>query len=876
MGGGRVWGILSASRPPTVRAKTPLLQQYFRIKAEHPGVLLAMRVGDFYEFYGEDAEVAARTLEIALTAREDGGTKIPMAGVPYHAVERYLARLVAAGMRVALCDQLEDPKQAKGLVRRGVTRILTPGTLMEDSMLSSERNNFLAAVCSHEGRVGLAFLDTSTGEFAVTELEGEQAEERMQQELARLRPAELLASPPVSEWLESVRQALGVSVTEAGPPALAQAERKLLDQFGVSNLNGFGVEGKPQAVVAAAMVLAYAEAMKLPLSHVEGLTTYSVDGFMRLDLATRRSLELTQNLSDGGRRYTLLAVLDQTVTPMGARMLRRWIEQPLLDLGAIRQRQEAVQQMVDQAMSRGDLRDGLKRLADMERLVSRSAAGLAGPRDLAMLRNSLAALPSLAGPLRKLGLGRVEELREQISDHTELLMLLDRALVPDPPHLLRDGGVIREGYDLELDKLRDLARNGRRYIAELEQQERARTGIASLKVGFNAVFGYYLEVSRANSDKVPQDYVRKQTTANAERFITAELKEHESQVLGAEDKAVALEADLFQRLRERVAAQAGPLLQTARALAEVDVLAALAEAASAYGYVRPEVVEEDLLEIRSGRHPVVEANTLNFVPNDTRLGQPGTDEPRLMILTGPNMSGKSTYLRQNALIVLMAQIGSFVPAKGARIGLCDRIFARIGAKDELALGQSTFMVEMVESANILNHAMQRSLVILDEVGRGTSTFDGLAIAWAMVEHLAEVGAKTLFATHYHQLNQLEGQIRGVANFRVAVEEVGEEVVWTHRVLPGGTDRSYGIHVARMAGVPPSVLRRAAEVLAELERKSEPVRAVEPKRQRLQLTLFDMEPSPLEEELRSIDVNRLTPIEALQKLEDLKRRLSGRG
>ncbi|MCX7799204.1 MAG: DNA mismatch repair protein MutS [Fimbriimonadales bacterium] len=858
-----------------MRAKTPLLQQYFRIKAEHPGVLLAMRVGDFYEFYGEDAEVAARALEIVLTAREDGGSRIPMAGVPYHAVERYLARLVAAGHRVALCDQLEDPKQAKGLVRRGVTRILTPGTLMEDSMLSSERNNFLAAVCARDGRIGLAFLDTSTGEFAVTEIEGDQAEERLQQELARLRPAELLAAPTVGDWLEGVRQALGVAVTETGPPSPAQAERKLLDQFQVSNLHGFGVEGRQQAVVAAAMVLSYAEAMKLPLAHVESLSTYSIEGFMRLDLATRRSLELTQNLSDGSRRHTLLSVLDHTVTAMGARLMRRWIEQPLLDLQAIRRRLEAVEQMATQAISRGDLRDGLKRLADMERLVSRAATGLAGPRDLAALRNSLAALPALAAPLRKLGLGRVEELREQIADHTDLLMLLDRALVPDPPHLLRDGGVIREGYDLELDKLRDLARNGRRYIAELEQQERARTGIASLKVGFNAVFGYYLEVSRANLDKVPPEYVRKQTTANAERFITAELKEHESQVLGAEDKAAALEADLFQRLRARVAEQAGPLLQTARALAEVDVLAALAEAAAMHGYTRPEVVEEDVLEVEGGRHPVVEASSLNFVPNDTSLGPPGGERPRLMILTGPNMSGKSTYLRQNALIVLMAQVGSFVPARSARIGLCDRIFARIGAKDELALGQSTFMVEMVESANILNHASERSLVILDEVGRGTSTFDGLAIAWAMVEYLAELGAKTLFATHYHQLNQLEGQIQGVANFRVAVEEVGEEVVWTHRVLPGGTDRSYGIHVARMAGVPQPVLRRAAEVLAELERKSEPVRAVEPKVRRLQLSLFELEPSPLEEELRRLDLDRLTPIEALKKLDDLKRRLSER-
>lgn len=853
-----------------------MLQQYFAAKAEHPGVLLAMRVGDFYEFYGEDADIAADALQITLTGREDGSNgRISMAGVPFHSVEKYLAKLLQKGMKVALCDQLEDPKTTKGLIKRGVTRVLTPGTLVEDSMLASGQNNFLAAICVQDGRAGLAVLDPSTGEFAVTEIAGDEQQERLIQELARIRPTELLVGPHAEAYGELATGALGTAVTEHGALPLERATRKLVEQFQVANLNGFGCDDKPSAVVAASMILAYAEKNRLPLSHVDGLSTYSVDGYMRLDPATRRSLELTQNMADGGRRFTLLSVMDDTVTAMGARLVRRWIEQPLLDIATICARQDAIERLIGQALVRGDLRDGLKRLSDLERLVSRAAAGLASPRDLAALRNSLLALPALAQPLHKVGLGRLQELREQISEHQELCTVLDRALVADPPHTVREGGVMKEGYDLELDKLRDLSRNGKGYIASLEQAERARTGLTNLKVGFNSVFGYYLEVSKAYSDRVPAEYIRKQTTANAERYITAELKEHESLVLGAEEKAVALESDLFNRLRNRVAEHASALLQTARALAEVDVLAALAEVASRKGYVRPEIVETDVLEVKSGRHPVVEATASGFVPNDSNVGTGKGEEAgdRCLILTGPNMAGKSTYLRQNALIVLLAQIGSFVPAEHCRLGLCDRIFARIGAKDELALGQSTFMVEMVESANILNHATDRSLVILDEVGRGTSTYDGLAIAWAMIEHLAEVGAKTFFATHYHQLNALADQMPSVANYRVAVEEFGDDIVWTHRVLPGGTDRSYGIHVARMAGVPAPVLKRAGEILAELEEKSEAPKAVPATTQRLQLSLFEFEEPPVVRALQKLDVNSLTPLEALRLLDEWKRKFA---
>jgi DNA mismatch repair protein MutS len=851
-----------------------MLQQYFAAKAEHPGVLLAMRVGDFYEFYGDDAVTAATALEITLTGREDGPNgRVAMAGVPYHSVEKYLARLLQAGLKVALCDQLEDPKSTKGLIKRGVTRVLTRGTLLEDSMLQAGQNNFLAAICVQDGAAGLAILDSSTGEFAVTEIGAEAAQELLLQELSRIKPTELLVGPLAAQYGEMASQALGSSVTEVKPLTADRAARKLLEQFQVANLKGFGCDDKPSAVVAASMILNYAEKNKLPLVHVDSLVTYSVDGYMRMDPATRKSLELTQNMTDGTRRHTLLGVLDETVTPMGARLMRRWVEQPLLDIEAIQLRQAAVARLHQFALIRGELRDAMKGLADIERLVSRCATGLANPRDLFGLRTTLLSLPLVAEPLRQVGVGRLHDLRTQLVDHGPLARALDKALASEPPMTLRDGGVIKTGFDLELDKLRDLSRNGKAYIASLEKSEREKTGIGTLKVGFNSVFGYYLEVSKTHSDKVPDSYIRKQTTANAERYITAELKDHESRVLGAEEKAVALEADIFQRLRLQVVEHSRDLLQTSRALAEADVLAGLAEVASIRRYVKPELDAGDVMEITSGRHPVVEANSGNFVPNDLRIGPAGESIARALILTGPNMAGKSTYLRQNALIAILAQIGSFVPANKAVLGLSDRIFARIGAKDELALGQSTFMVEMIESANILNHATQRSFVILDEIGRGTSTYDGLAIAWAMVEHLAGVSAKTLFATHYHQLNALADQLPGIANYRVAVEEIGDRIVWTHRVLAGGTDRSYGIHVARMAGVPSPVLHRATEILQELEGKGSAPKAVPVAGKPLQLTLFEFEEPPVMRELQGLDVNSLTPLEALKLLDDWKTRFA---
>lgn len=849
-----------------MKPRTPMLQQYFQAKEAHPGVLMAMRVGDFYEFYGEDAETAASLLQITLTGREDAvNGRIPMAGVPFHSVEKYLAKLVSLGQKVALCDQVEDPKTAKGLVKRAVTRVLTPGTVLEDSMLSAGSNNYLSALCLVGGKAGFATLDPSTGEFLVTEFEGAELQDLVLQELARLRPSELLLTSSVFEISEAASGQLGIATTEWDALDPNRAERRLHEQFRVASLDGFGLNDRPSSWIAAAMVLSYATKNGLELSHVESLSSYSVESFMALDPATRRALELTSNLADGSKRYTLLSVLDMTVTVLGARMMRRWVEQPLLDARTIRLRHDSVEKLVKAGLHRADLRDALRKLSDLERLVGRCATGIAGPRDLAAMRSTLLALPDLDGPLSKVCEGRIAELQGMLGDHRELAFLLSKSIVPDPPHSVRDGGVIQEGFDLELDKLRELGRDGRKFIAELEKEERERTGIATLKVGYNSVFGYYLEVSKIHQEKIPAEYIRKQTTANTERYITAALKEHESAVLGAGDKSQSLEAEIFGRLRTRVAEHAASLLQTARALAELDVLASFAEVAVTRDLRRPELVESDVLEIEQGRHAVVEANGPNFVPNDTHFDE----QTRLMVLTGPNMSGKSTYLRQVATIVLLAQIGSFVPAKKARLGLCDRIFARIGAKDEIALGQSTFMVEMVESAFILNHSTDRSLVILDEVGRGTSTYDGLAIAWAMLERLTEIRGKTMFATHYHQLNVLADQLPGVVNYRVSVKEVGDDIVWTHKVLPGGTDRSYGIHVARKAGVPRSVLARAAEILEGLE-QTESSTVPKASVRNLQLTLFEMEDPKVVKQLKELDVDTLTPLQAIALLGEWKK------
>jgi len=1242
----------------TFKPQTPILQQYFRIKAQYPEVLLAMQVGDFYEFYGPDAELVARELEIVLTGREDGTNgRIPMAGVPIHAYERYFAKLVQKGYRLAICDQVEDPKLAKGLVKRRVTRILTPGTVVEDSMLDATANNYLVAAVIGDPVHGLGVVDVSTGEFLTTEIGGEARSEKLLDEIFRLEPAEILVPEEQTELIQTLREQTSATITPIRLSELVgrDARQILLNHFGVETLRGFGCEEYTRGLDAAAVVLRYLQQNQFQtLQHIRTLATYSVERFMYLDGTARRHLELTQNLLDGSRRYTLLSVLDVTCSPMGARLLKRWLDEPLLNVDAINARLDAVETLTQHNLHREALRERLRRMADLERLIARACTGTANARDLVALRNSLQELPSLHSELQNLletvsteqadeGDGHISSLLMSLAPRLapleELRSLLERALVDEPPANLQTGGIIRDGFDPELDRLRQVRTEGRNWIAQLEAEERRRTGIPSLKVGYNAVFGYYIEVSKPHLNKVPADYIRKQTTTQAERFITPALKEQEAILLGAEERINALEYELFCRVRDEVARNAPAIQSLARALAELDALCAFAENAVRHHYTRPQVDTEDRLLILGGRHPVVERYSENpFVPNDCHLHP----EQRLIILTGPNMSGKclvgetllfttqgivplrafmppdarmgeftpieagvqtyegvqratrfyhggaqatirittrlgytlegtpehrvwvrrpdgtegwamlgelkegdfvaiargfdlwghqtalpapaecfhhntkwydlpgelspqlaywlgllvgdgtltyqyaitfsnkdpylieefcrlseelfgyrpcrkangkdfvitslqirhwlaqigldytaaaqkhvpecilraprecvvaflqglfdtdgyvsakygnvflstaseqlarevhtillnfgilaslrvklvkgkpyheiaiygeeairfhetigfrlprkqayrekasplrypniggiryydpvvcieqghaevydlcvepdhhyiaqgfvshnSTYIRQNALIVLMAHIGSFVPADRAEIGLVDRIFTRVGARDELATGQSTFMVEMIETANILNNASPRSLVILDEIGRGTSTYDGLAIAWAVAEYLHAMGCKVLFATHYHYLNELANRLEGVANYRVAVKEQGDRIIWLHKVLPGGTDRSYGIHVARMSGVPPEVIERAEQILREFERRGvqaspglppEQVSAIQTRK--LQLTLFEAEEHPLLEELRQLDPTALTPVEALMKLDEWKRR-----
>ena len=873
----------------TIQPQTPMLQQYFRAKAEYPEALLMMRVGDFYELYGEDAEIAARELEIVLTGRDDGKNgRVPMAGVPYHAVERYVARLVQKGYKVALMDQMEDPRFARGLVKRKVTRVLTPGTVLEDSMLEERSNNYLVAAVAGEKLSGLGVVDVSTGEFLATEIRGELSLARIVQEIVRLQPAECLVPKDATDLAAAIEEACNATVTLYDPQEYADrrdARQLLLQHFQTQSLRGFGCEDYSVGLEAAAMVLRYLKRNQVSaLQHIRTLSTYSVDNFMYLDAAARRNLELTRSLVDGSRKGTLIEVLDMTRTAMGARLLRRWLDEPLQDIEAIETRLQCVQELVNDSLTREEVRHQLGRLGDLERLTSRIATGVALPRDLAALRQSLQVLPELHAALQPVQTPRLQHLREAIRGIPDLVGFIARAIVDDPPATLKDGGVIRDGFHAELDAIRRAQREGKQWIAELELRERERTGIPSLKVGYNAVFGYYIEVSKPHLSKVPADYLRKQTTANGERFITPELKEMEAQITGAEERALILEQELFSMVREEVALHAPEILDIARAVAELDVLANFAEVAVRNDYHRPVVHPGTHIRIRNGRHPVVERFGMQtFIPNDCVLD----DGQRMIVLTGPNMSGKSTYLRQVALICLMAHIGSFVPADEAEIALIDRIFTRVGAHDELATGQSTFMVEMTETATILNHATERSLVVLDEIGRGTSTYDGLAIAWAVAEALVQIGCKTLFATHYHYLNELANLMPGVRNYRVAVKEQGEQIIWLHKVLPGGTDKSYGIQVARMAGVPPEVVARAQEILRDLERQStqrggmasaiapdaEAVSSVKVHKRKLQLTLFEAEKHPVIEELEKMDVTTLSPLEALLKINEWKKQLN---
>ena len=856
---------------------TPSRRQYLDVKAQYPDAVLFFRLGDFYEVFDDDAHLAAKELDLVLTSRPQGkGKRTPMAGVPHHAAEGYIARLIAKGYKVALCEQLGD-KPVNGLMPRDVVRVFTAGTVIEPGMLEAGRNNYLVAAIVDGERAGLAYADISTGEFATTQVNGRR---RLVEELARLNPAELLV--PDSEHTLH-QEARTVSKLPDWRFELGNASQTILRHFGVKTLDGFGCEGKPLATRAAGAILHYLqETQKGSVGQIQRLATYSTEGYMALDSNSRRNLELTESIN-GNRSDSLLAVLNETVTSMGARLLRQRITRPLLNIDDLNQRLDQVEACFNDALLRADIQAPLSRMPDIERLTNRALGGKATPRDLENLGQALATLPDLknlpilntedeASPNAQL-----HALLQQVDPCREVVVLIEQAIAEDAPANLNKMGVIKRGFSPELDGVMNSSAHARQWVDELEPRERDRTGISSLKVGFNKVFGYYIEVTKANSQHVPDDYIRKQTLTNAERYITPELKEYETLILNAEERILQIEERLFKEVCQQVGSYSPRLLHTAQVLAKIDVAAALAEVAATHGYTRPSLTIENCLHIEAGRHPVVERSLLQmgsvgdrFVPNDAHM----TATERIQIITGPNMSGKSTYLRQVALIVLMAQIGSFVPAEKATIGLTDRIFTRIGAHDELHAGRSTFMVEMVETAEILNHATHRSLLILDEIGRGTSTYDGLAIAWAIVEYLhnhPRLKPRTLFATHYHELTGLADLLPLVANYSVAAAEEGDTIVFLHQIVPGGADRSYGIHVAQLAGLPRDVIGRANEILRELEQHA-PTTAVEPSRltQTQQMALFP-ESSPILDELKELDVNSMSPLEAINKLYEWQRR-----
>lgn len=844
---------------------TPIRQQYLEIKRDYPNTILFFRLGDFYETFDEDAETTARELDIVLTSRPIGkGLRAPLAGIPYHAVENYLARLIEKGFHVAICEQVGD-QPSKGIFPRKVVRVVTPGTVIEPGLLPGDANNYLASVIldastslsAGSGRAAVAYADITTGEFAATELPAES----LRAELTRLHAAEIIHPD---------NQTLNDSLTGHFTPWPAwhfepgKCEETLLTHFQASTLDGFGLKEQRLAVRAAGAILQYIkDTQPDSLNLLTGLRSYSLNEFMTLDAATRRNLELDETLH-GERKGSLLGVLDQTVTPMGKRMIHQWVSQPLLSVEKIKARQDGVQFFFERGMQRAELRAALKPLADLERLTNRIIAGHAQPRDMVALRDTLGRLPGIAANIETAGGKNKGQAVPSPQPCEEELEPLQSAIADEPPATLQNTGVIRPGYSQELDSVVEASQHARDWIAKLESVERERTGIKTLKVGYNKVFGYYIEISRGAAGKAPENYIRKQTLVNGERFITPEMKEYETLVLNAEERIREIEVRLFREVCATLSKSAHKLLETARALAEMDVLAALAEIAAVGGYSRPEVHEGSELEIREGRHPVVEQSLHGerYVPNDV-IFEKGEI---VRVITGPNMSGKSTYLRQAALIVLMAQMGSFVPAESAKIGLVDRIFTRIGAQDEIHAGQSTFMVEMIEAANILHHATPRSLLILDEIGRGTSTYDGVSIAWAVVEYIhnhPHLRAKTLFATHYHELTQLADLLPGIRNYNVAVTEADGKVVFLHKIVAGGADKSYGIHVAQLAGLPGPIIQRANEIMAELEKSSGQAVHINPHMAQ-QAALFP-ETSPLLDELGTLDVNSLSPIEALNKL-----------
>jgi len=875
--------------PPSKLPQTPAMRQFHRMKAEHPDALLFFRMGDFYEMFFDDAVAASEALEIALTSRskDQSGEPVPMCGVPYHAAPGYISRLVAQGFRVALCEQMEDPRTAKGVVHRDVVRVITPGTQLEASALDASETSYVLALDPGSTSVGAAWLDATTGEFFAAEWSGPGRFDRLRDEIGATRPREILVrgNAELPGWLTDPAQpegAISRAPVEDRSFEQERARRELLAHFGVVSLEAFGCEGLPRATAAAGAALRYIrETQKRDLTHVTSLTTRGAGDLLIIDSVTRRNLELTESMADGSRRGTLLDVLDHTRTPMGARLLRDRILRPLVELERIQDRLDAVEELAFRALDRGRLRETLGGVQDLDRILGRVTLGTAGPRDLVALASSLRALPGAAEALAECLAPLVRRLLKDLDPPLDLAEKVEKTLVDEPPALLREGGVIRDGVDPELDELRSTSRGGRATIAAIEERERERTGISNLKVRFNRVFGYYIEVSKTNLGLVPDDYIRKQTIANGERYITPELKEHEERVLRADELILEHEARLFEALREQVAAAAKRIQQTSRATAALDVLVCLAEAATRFDYVKPRLTRGDELSFVEGRHPIMERVLDDpFVANDLAMGD---NSARLFVLTGPNMGGKSTFLRQVALISVMAQMGGFVPAREAKLGLVDRVFTRVGASDQILRGQSTFMVEMQETALILRHATKRSLVLLDEIGRGTATFDGLSIAWAVAEHIArsESGPKTIFATHYHELVDLAADIPTVGNLHVAAREWQDTIVFLRKIESGGSDRSFGIQVARLAGLPATVVVRAQEILGNLEstefdREGRPRLAHSEQDDApgvRQLALFSGQEEAVVEELRRADPDTLTPMQALALLAELRKRLS---
>ncbi len=857
---------------------TPMMQQYLKIKEENKDAILFFRLGDFYEMFNEDAVLASQELDLTLTSRDRSRPeeeRTPMCGVPYHSCEGYIARLIAKGYKVAICEQTEDPAAAKGLVKRDIIRVVTPGTV-DSSMLEGSQANYICGIYLDEESAGVCFCDVTTGRTHATAFSGAERLEHVVNELGRFSPAEAVLSPGAAAE-GALRDLLGEKFrcrAEARPAACFKLEactRQVERQYG---REAAGQVPRPAALLALGGLLGYLyETQRTDLSYIKDLEYYEQGRFMELDLNARRNLELTATLRGKEKRGSLLWVLDRTRTAMGARLLRSWLERPLLSVAAIRRRLGAVEELVRDAVAREELTAVLSGINDMERLIGRVVYGSAGGRDMASLRASLERLPGLRAQLAPLTAPLLRELAEGLDTLEDVYELLCRAIVDEPPFSVREGGFIRPGYDGEVDRLRGILSGGKNVIAEVEAREKEKTGIKSLKVGYNKVFGYYIEVSKSYYSQVPETYIRKQTLANCERYITQELKELENTVLTASDRATGLEYDLFQELRGQVGAQMGRVQAAAAAVAALDALCSLAAAAVRGRYCRPEVDESGVIEIHEGRHPVVERVLKDslFVPNDTYMGE---RENRVAIITGPNMAGKSTYMRQVALITLMAQIGSFVPARAARIGVVDRIFTRIGASDDLSAGQSTFMVEMTEVADILKHATGRSLLILDEIGRGTSTFDGMSIAQAVLEHCSRrLGAKTLFATHYHELTELEDTLSGVKNYSIAIKSRGDDLVFLRKIVPGGADRSYGIEVAKLAGLPETVVKKARTILKDLEHQSgrTPPLLAAPKSE--QVSLEALGEAEVIDRLRRTQPDTLTPIEAMGLLYELKQKLS---